>query len=88
MKAWEVQDAFGIDNLKQVDRPEPTPGPQQAQPGGVAEEPEQGGSVGHIHKSTFMDVRWQAPACVHTSQIMLFTDLEHPCGGKVEGAIQ
>jgi NADPH:quinone reductase-like Zn-dependent oxidoreductase len=30
MKAWEVQNTFGIDNLKQVEKPEPKPGPQQA----------------------------------------------------------
>ena len=29
MKAYEVQDAFGLDNLKLADRPDPTPGPGQ-----------------------------------------------------------
>lgn len=29
MQAYEVQDAFGLDNLKKADRPDPTPGPHQ-----------------------------------------------------------
>lgn len=29
MRVWEVQNAFGIDNLKLVDKPAPTPGPGQ-----------------------------------------------------------
>lgn len=30
MKAWEIRDEFGIDNLELADRPEPEPGPGQA----------------------------------------------------------
>jgi len=29
MKAFEIQDSFGMDNLRPVERPEPTPGPGQ-----------------------------------------------------------
>jgi NADPH:quinone reductase-like Zn-dependent oxidoreductase len=29
MKAWELQNGFGFDALKQVDRPDPRPGPGQ-----------------------------------------------------------
>ena len=29
MRAWTIADGFGIENLRQVDRPEPTPGPGQ-----------------------------------------------------------
>lgn len=29
MRAWTISDGFGIDNLRLVDRPEPTPGPGQ-----------------------------------------------------------
>ena len=29
MKTWEIQDAYGLDNLRLVDRPEPKPGPGQ-----------------------------------------------------------
>ncbi len=31
MKAWEIKDRFGLDQLRQTDRPEPQPGPGQVQ---------------------------------------------------------
>jgi len=29
MKVWEIQNAYGIENLNLVEKPEPTPGPGQ-----------------------------------------------------------
>jgi NADPH:quinone reductase-like Zn-dependent oxidoreductase len=29
MKVWEIQESFGLDNLRRADRPEPAPGPGQ-----------------------------------------------------------